>query len=435
MTIRAGERVRQIVTVTPSGAPPPAVSDEGPIRIELGKVGGPVPPVGLGVASHGGGLSAREADLLRALRLDHLRVDLRLADPDWPAELARAVDAAGALGCGLELALHLTDDAETQLAHLAERLDGGIRVDRVLVFHAREQATDPRWVALARPRLGDAAPDALFAGGTNANFCELNRFRPGGAADGIVYAITPQVHAFDELSLTENLAGQPETVRTAQAFGGGRPVVVSPITLKPRFNSAASGPEAERAADELPSPVDARQMSLFGAGWTIGSLKRLIECGVSALTYYETTGWRGVVAGDAGSPLPQRFPARSGMVFPLYHVFADVAEWKDSEVVASRSSDPLAVETLAVAHAGRVHLLLANLTPESHEATIARIADGAVSLRRLNCEVAEQAALDPTAYRSRLETVVADGGLAVDLAPFEIVRLDVPAETDRRSGN
>ncbi|HEU0115264.1 MAG TPA: hypothetical protein VFQ80_11335, partial [Thermomicrobiales bacterium] len=424
MTIRAGEHVRQKVTVTPIGSPPPATAAGGPIRIELGEAIGPVPPIGLGMASHGRALSDREIARLRPLRLAHLRADLRLAD-DYAAELARAVDAAKALDCGLELALHVADDADAHLAGLADRLGAaGARVDRVLVFHEAEPATERRWVELTRRRLRAVAPDALFAGGTNANFCELNRFRPDGAAeDGVVYAITPQIHAFDEQSLAENLAGQAETVRTARAFGGGRPVVVSPVTLKPRFNSVATSAEPEPAPGELPSPVDPRQMSLFGAGWTVGSLKRLLESGVAAATYYETTGWRGVIAGDAPSSAPALFPSRPGMVFPMWHVFADLAEGKDGAIIQSRSSDPLAVETLAVAHDGTLHLLLANLTPESQTVTIDRFAGGSVAARRLNADNAALAAIDPDRYRAQEETLAAAGAPALTLAPFEIVRL------------
>ena len=160
------------------------------------------------MASHGGKLSPREVDLLRSLRLDHLRTDLQLADSGYPAALARAIATAEQVGSGLELALHLTDDAENELTDLASQLDGA-RVDRVLVFHTNELATDPGWVTLARERLRGQAPSALFAGGTNANFCELNRFRPAGSPqDGIVYSINPQIHAFDELSLAENIAAQ-----------------------------------------------------------------------------------------------------------------------------------------------------------------------------------------------------------------------------------
>lgn len=54
------------------------------------------------------------------------------------------------------------------------------------------------------------------------------------------------------------------------AFAGGRPIIVSPITLKRRYNPHATEAEAEQAPDELPDAIDTRQMSLYGAGWTAG---------------------------------------------------------------------------------------------------------------------------------------------------------------------
>jgi D-apionolactonase len=427
-TIATGGRVWQKVTITPSGTPPPVPAAVGPVRVTLGERVGRVPPLGFGMASHGGELSARETELLRALRPDHLRVDLRLAEPGYPAALGRAI-AAAALGCGLEVAIHLTDDADAQLHDLAARLDG-VRVDRVLVFHTGQAATDPRWVALARQRLGPAAPGALFAGGTNANFCELNRFRPEGAADdGIVYSINPQIHAFDERSLAENIGAQAETVRTARAFGGGRPIVVSPVTFRQRFNAVATSGQPEPPPGELPPQVDPRQMSLFGAGWTVGSLGQLLASQVAAATYYETTGWRGVIQGDAPPSAPERFPARAGMVFPLYHVFADLAERKGGQVVRTASSDPLAVTTLAIADDDGVRLLMANLTPEPQAVTIDGLPTEALALRRLNAETAEAAAFAPARFRSLSETVAAVGPLVLTLAPFELVRIDAPLGT------
>ena len=64
-------------------------------------------------------------------------------------------------------------------------------------------------------------------------------------------------------------------MRTAHAYGGGRPVIVSPVTFKQRFNAVATGEQPELVPGELPPQVDPRQMSLFGAGWTLGSLHRL----------------------------------------------------------------------------------------------------------------------------------------------------------------
>ena len=78
--------------------------------------------------------------------------------------------------------------------------------------------------------------------------------------------------------------------------------MVSPVTLKPRFNANATEPEAVNTPRELPVSVDPRQMSLFAAAWTLGSIKYLAESGASSVTYYETTGWRGVMETEAGSP-------------------------------------------------------------------------------------------------------------------------------------
>jgi hypothetical protein len=167
-------------------------------------------------------------------------------------------------------------------------------------------------------------------------------------------------------------------------------------------------------------------MSLFAAGWTVGSLRQLLESGVTAATYFETTGWRGVLQGDEPPSLPRHFPSRPGMVFPLYHVFADLAEWKDGEIVPSRSSNPLAIETLAVTGNGPLHLLVANLTPESQSVTVDAPFGSTVTLRRLNAETADAAASNPERYRSHTETLPATGlqALEIALAPFEIARLD-----------
>ena len=68
----------------------------------------------------------------------------------------------------------------------------------------------------------------------------------------------------------ETLSAQAATVECARRISGGRPVVVSPVTLKARFNVVATGPIPPVPRGELPPQVDARQMSLFAAAWTAG---------------------------------------------------------------------------------------------------------------------------------------------------------------------
>ena len=68
----------------------------------------------------------------------------------------------------------------------------------------------------------------------------------------VSYTLNPQVHAFDNASMTETLAAQPETVRSARAIVGDRPLVVGPITLRPPFNPNATGPTRNRRRASFP---------------------------------------------------------------------------------------------------------------------------------------------------------------------------------------
>ncbi len=422
---RAGQEIRQRVRLTIARAPRRARRKrEERVRIELG---GPLdarlPALGLAMASHGRGLSRREVELLRALRLDHLRADLRLSEEGWREELSRSVEAAGALGTPLELAVFLGDAPEAELEELAAELAApAVPVARSLVFKEGEIVTASRWVRLARELLEGAAPGAAFAGGTDGWFADLNRGRPElDGLDGIAYSINAMVHADDDTSLLETPAAQGDTVRSARAFSGGRPILVGPVTIRPRswpFGGLEAG-------GELPFQVDPRQCSLLGAGWTLASVKHLAEAGAASATYFETTGWRGVVETEQGSPLPERFPSRPGGAFPLYHVLADLGEGKDGEIVEARSRDPLAVEAVAVRTGGSLRLLIANFTPSPRRAAVGPLPAEHVAIRRLDEGTAGLAAELPEEFRAQREpAVLARGELELELSPFAVVQVE-----------
>lgn len=46
---------------------------------------------------------------------------------------------------------------------------------------------------------------------------------------------------------------------------------------------------------------------------------------VESLTFYETTGWRGLMEAEAGSPKPTLFGSALGEIFPVYYVFEALA--------------------------------------------------------------------------------------------------------------
>jgi hypothetical protein len=432
--VKAGTKILQSVTLSLTGEIPDAqhvAAETAGLDFSVDPaVSRPLPRLGLGVASHGQPLSQRELERLKRLKLSHLRGELRLFEPDYEARLRQATDEAGELGIPLELALFLSDAAADELAAFANMLEQvKPSVWAWLIFHQAEKSTSAKWVRLARDYLAAYDSTAKIGSGTNLFFTELNRDRPAvEIVDLVCYSLNPQVHAFDNLSLVETLEAQAATVASARKFCGDIPLAVSPVTLKMRFNPNATGPEPEPAPGELPPPVDVRQMSLFGAGWTAGSLKYLAGSDVQSLTYYETTGWRGVMATEAGPSIPDKFPSLPGSVFPLYHVLADVGEFAGGEVVSTMSSHKLQVEGLALRKDGKTRLILANLSQDPQQVTIRNL--GAhVRVRQLDEANAEAALRLPEEYRTQAGELqhTSDESLQVTLRPYAIARLDSQA--------
>jgi hypothetical protein len=203
-----------------------------------------------------------------------------------------------------------------------------------------------------------------MGGGTDAFFAELNRARPAAPELGfLAFSVNPQVHVTDALSLVENLEAQAFAVKTARGFAGGKPVAVTPVTLKRRYNPDATGEQPATPPGELPWNVDARQPSLFAAAWTLGSLAHLAGSGAARLTYYETTGMRGVLLGDASPTLPAGFRATPGTVYPVYLIFQEILASGPAKILPAASNQPLSCAGLVLENGpGKRKLLLTNLT-------------------------------------------------------------------------
>jgi hypothetical protein len=433
-TARADQLFEQRVSITPSGNASESQGTSGAVKLSVGPpLGRLLPPLGLGVASHDVDFSSSDRELLRNLRLDHLRVDIHLDDASFTKRLMRTVRECAILGCGMELALFVTDNADKQLRDFASRLPLSVPVARVLVFHENEETTAPEWVQRARERLSSYLPGVPLGGGTNRYFAELNRAWPKTAGlDAIAYSINPQVHAFDEESLIEALEAQHDTVVSARAGCDGLPIVISPVTLKPRSNPQGVEPQFAEQPEQLPSSVDRRQMTLFAAAWALASIKQLVEGGGAALTYFETTGWRGVKETDHGSPNPKLFPSSPGMVFPVYHVFADIADLKTKPLIECRSSDPLRVQGLVFDSGPGLHVLIANLTSEVQRCTVDFLGNGPVRLRSMDQTTALFAMSRPSQFRSDVgcvEMSVCESTHELNISPYCVVRID-PASAD-----
>jgi len=346
------------------------LKSESPISISLTNDRRSLPDIGLSVASHGQPLTTQEVEQLSQLKLGHLRCDVKLANPVLPDALQLASQQAVQLDVPLELAVHLPPaNAERELKELGTRLrELKPAVVRVLLFRDGEETLSLASLRFARPRL--AFLEAPIGAGTDADFYQLNQCRPPHAeADFIHWSINPQVHASDIASLAETPAAISAQLQSATVFFPGRQLVISPITLKPRFNPVATGPETPLPPGELPPQVDARQLSTFAACWTLAVLKYLAEAGANSVTVFETTGWRGVMERSAGSLLPTEFPSKAGQLFPLFYAIAGPCRC-GSEVMISRSSDPLRVESMVLRAQETDHLWLANLTGQTQRVII-----------------------------------------------------------------
>ena len=386
-----------------------------------------LPKIGLDEASHGQPLNEKEIERLKTLNLSHQRLSLYLSNPDYKKKLRQSSKEANKLGINLETALFLSNEAESELQVFVELLKQ-IKPPVVnwLIFHKEEMTTSEKWIILARKYLKDYDHNCNVGSGTNVFFADLNRsIPPFKVMDFITYSINPQVHAFDNLSLVETLSAQGETVKSARNFSNNKPISVSPITLKMRFNPNATAPEANVESNQLPSQVDVRQMSLFGAAWTLGSLKNLSESETRSLTYYETTGWRGVMEVEFGSHVPEKFHSLKGAVFPIYHVFADVGEFAEGQIISTSSSNPLKITGLALKKESHIRIIIANLSSEVQQLTVQNLSSS-VNIRHLNESNIEQAMQSPEVYRSQnfQKQFTINGSVKFELLPYALLCID-----------
>lgn len=429
-------RIVQSITINVTGEPSTrAGGAAADVTIDLSDLA-PLPPIGFGAGRKplpGGD----DLQRLRLLKPAHLWADLDLGTEGWRERLGIAAANAAAVGAPLDLSV-VGGEGESGWDALAAAVQqDGIAVGRVfafppvtypIVFPRFDLATHPETIAAAKRAFAAAGVRATIGGGTRAYFTELNRateFLPVAELEAVTYTINPQVHAFDNLSIIETLAAQAETVRSARAIVGERSLVVGPVTLKPPYNPNATATPPAPGPDQLPDPVDPRQLSLLGAGWTLGSIHRLAAAGADALTYYELSGWRGVQERREGLTRRELFPSIPGQLFPLYHVFAALAEFAGGQIAAVSLADGLATEALAVRLASRARILLASFGETERRVSVAVPGLRDAAIHHLDETTYDRAAADPAFVTRGGAPMPVDGGrIDLRLRPFGVAVID-----------
>jgi hypothetical protein len=381
-----------------------------------------LPPLGLGMPESGVEPGGEGLGLLRAAAPAHLRADVALADDECQEHLQRALALARELRAKLELGLFIQDGELGRLSELAGPLSAaGGDIVRVFVFaggigfSSTSGTTTPAALMDAvREQLGATLPGVPLAGGTNQFFTELNRVHPDPASmDGLVFSMNPQVHAADDWSLMENVLAQAETVRMASMLAPGLPIYTSPVTLIGRYGPFPAGPTEPGGP---PANFDSRQGALFCAAWTVASIAELAGAGAAAVTYFETLGPSGILPGVE----------RDGRAFPVYHVFADLAEVAPAELLAADVDDPDSIAALALRGADVDMLLIANLASTAREVTVDCGRRAVAQARMLAAATATEAASRPLDFRER--TSRAEGQRTWELEPYAVLRLTLNQE-------
>ena len=408
--VPAGTRVRQTVRITmeePRRSRRVASTGGAVVDVRLGGVVGRLPRLGVGADGDDYTLTSQELARCSALQLAHLRVAPR------PAQLAMAA----ALGVPAEAAVS-DDMPDHPLAEQVRRVGAHTPLARWVV----DAKVDARAAAeQVRGHGGGGAPAPVFVG-TRHFFTELNRNRPPlDCLDGVCFSINPQVHAFDDASMAETIGAQGDVVRSARRLARGAPVAVTPVTLRMRENPNATAAEPLPAPGQLPRQVDPRQPSLWCAAWTAGSVGALAAAGAACVTYFQLSGWLGIMSRQGSPARSGPVAAWPGGVFPTFHVLRDLSGSADAPVLRLTSSLPDAICGVALRTAHGVRVLLGNLSDSVQQVRLSGRTPMHWRGRRLDAGVARAAATDPEGFHA--ET----GGVQhpeLELPAYSVLRLD-----------
>lgn len=441
VTLETGTPIRQTVTmslVTPRTAedaqtPYPLLvfgtplepSAEVALRVTLDPSHAhPLPSIGLTAIPTTDPLADEQISLLKALNLGYVRGEVWLNQPDAAQRLNRAADDANRLGEPLAIAAFLGDNAEQDADALVTLLDSlrpQPELAPITIYLSGGNNGNGAKIRLVKERLSRFGVP-IGVGADRFNTLNNNR-PPADVVDFLSYGASPQVHAIDHLTHLETLWGQNVQLESALILSRGKPIHVGPVTFR-GFAGWQPIIEDSSALDPMPWYVDPRQMSLFGAGWTIGSISALAAGGASMVTYYGTVGMTGVVAHDSGV-LPDAFGDLNG-VFPMWHVFKWVGDFAGGEAVAVTLNDPLVGTALALRKAGKNRLLIANSADHSRTVKAHLPGQSSVMVKILDESTADPAMQVPDAFQSAAGTSrsLEDGILQLDLAPYAIVCVD-----------
>jgi D-apionolactonase len=252
--------------------------------------------IGIGESSSNKTLSIAGVEKLKTLNLSHFSIEIALSESNWKDKLLHQTQTAAHLEVALEVALILSDAFEEELQMFSEFVSNESLTIKHLTLISKGALVTRQSVIDQIPSLKSVFTNTKIGVGTLYNFTEINRERfDAKEADFISFSFDPQQHANDDLSIFENTETVKYLVESAREIYQ-KPIHISPILLKRRFNPYATDPSALKVPIE--NQIDSRQKTIFLAQWTKSLIENLAISGVASVTLFQTHGDLGIMNED-----------------------------------------------------------------------------------------------------------------------------------------
>ncbi|MGX9898764.1 hypothetical protein ACW0JT_00775 [Arthrobacter sp. SA17] len=409
--VEAGDVVRQSVSLEAASIESPdvtAVSLEPALSVfSVGPAIGSVPPLGVSVDPTGtqGEVAATHAEPVPALEgLDAVVVELYGPPEVRAARLQAAANEAAVHGAALDV--RIVDEDLEGLSELFAEAEKLRPVRRLGIFSPGTDCTDQTLLADFKRTLEATGFSGEILAGTRSHFTELNKWATDAAAfrdaDSLTYSLTPQAHSTEIAHIVETIPIQRLTALNALRLGGGKPIHVGPITLKPRLHAPGQAPDS----DEL-------QGHVFTAAWTLASISSLTVDGVASITYFEA------------GPSPTGIRTEDGQLTPAGELLRQLAGLKGEAVHSVRTDSPedSPVTLYPVSGATGLRLLAGNLGPQDETVQVS-FADGTAG--RSSTASARLTVIGEAASSGEGIEPNHDGGITFELAPWSVAVVEFP---------
>jgi len=415
-TLKAGEPVRQSVTVTLSGTAGKggAMANARSVEVKLGAVGKrTLQLVGLGMPPEEIEPAIRQLDLLKRAAPKFLQCQFDPREHHGLAQLYgyRVLCEQTAAECVLEIVIESLDDYAAELKRLAVLVrESGLKLAAIAVCPVGDLKSvlpgGPRPPAPPLDKLYAAAreafPSVRLGGGMFSFFTELNRKHPPAKLlDFAMNATCPIVHAADDRSVMETLEALPYQVTTARSFIAKTTYRIGPSGIgcrdNPHGKTYTPNPNNERICLVK---MDPRQRGLFGAAWTLGYIATFARTDVEAISVGSPTGPRGIIYRKSDHEQPYFDSLSEPAVYPAYHVISGLTRGCGQHLVSSDSSDPARVQCLAYRGRRGTTVWIANLTAQEQTVSLTGLPGGSAFGTTLDEDSFEKAATDPIGFQS-----------------------------------